>query len=80
MRIVTFGVFFIGGVLLASGLGILLSDIDPSALCFKRCDIRRLIGAVFGENVSRVVTGLMFAAIGAAFLTMGVRSIGKSRP
>jgi hypothetical protein len=73
MRIETFGGWFIGSVLLAVGLAVLFSDIDPAVLCFKQCHIPKVIAAVFGSAFLRSITGLGFLLLGLLFLVPLVR-------
>jgi hypothetical protein len=76
MRVETFGGWLIGAVLLAVGLAVLVSDIDPAVMCFKQCDIPKTIGALFGSAVLRGLTGGIFVLLGLLFLVPLVRSIG----
>jgi hypothetical protein len=68
MKIHTIGAIFIGGVLFASGIAVLASNIDPSVLCFKQCDIKRFVIATFGRDVARTIAGASLAGVGALFL------------
>jgi hypothetical protein len=75
MRIETFGGWLIGSVLLAVGLAVLASDIDPALLCFKRCDIPKAIGFLFGSGFLRNLTGLIFVLLGLVFLVPLIRNV-----
>lgn len=77
MRIETFGGWLIGGVLLAFGLAVLASDIDPALLCFKRCDIPKAIEFLFGSAFLRNLTGLIFVLLGLVFLVPLIRKVGS---
>jgi hypothetical protein len=77
MRIETFGGWFIGAVLLASGVAVLVSDIDPALLCFKQCDIPRVVAALFGSTALRSITGFILVALGLVFLVPLVRKVGN---
>ncbi len=77
MRIETFGVWFIGAVLFASGVAVLASDIDPALLCFKQCEVPKAIAALFGSAFLRSITGLTFVLLGLLFLVPLVRKFGS---
>ena len=76
MRIETFGGWLIGAVLLFVGLAVLVSEIDLAVLCFKQCDMPKVIGALFGSAVLRSITGGIFVLLGLLFLVPLVRSVG----
>lgn len=76
MRIESFGGWLIGTVLLAVGIMVLASDIDPLVLCFKQCGTPKALEALFGSAALRVVTGVFFAALGLLFI---VPLLGKRR-
>jgi hypothetical protein len=79
MRIETVGALFIGGVLFATGMAVLASNIDPAVLCFKRCDIQRLVIITFGKDVARAFSGVNLASVGAAILIMPILRGIKNR-
>lgn len=68
MKIDRWGGVVLGLLLLMVGIGILLSDLDPQALCNKRCDLPRLFAAIFGAASLRIVVGALFTLIGLLFL------------
>ena len=74
MKIEIVGAFFIGGVLFTTGIAVLASNIDPAVLCFKRCDITRLVMTTFGKDVARVLAGFALSGTGALFLAMAARA------
>ena len=79
MRIETAGAILIGTILFTAGTAILTSDIDPNMLCFKQCNIQRIIAAAFGEGLARAISGLAFSVIGAAFLVGAYRASSRNR-
>jgi hypothetical protein len=58
-------------------VGILASNIDPALLCFKKCDIPRLIAVLFGPSFFRNATGLMFVVLGLLFLVSATRKMRR---
>jgi hypothetical protein len=68
MRIETFGAWVIGGVLLAVGLAVPFSNIDPALLCFKQCNVPKALSALFGSELLRVAIGLFFSVLGLLFI------------
>ena len=68
MSVARFGGFLIGGILLATGLAIVASDMDPLVLCFKQCDIPKALGALLGPNILRALIGGFFFVLAALFL------------
>lgn len=57
MKIDRFGAGLIGTVLLGVGLSVLLTDLDPLALCFKRCDIPKALAGLLGPGVLKILIG-----------------------
>jgi divalent metal cation (Fe/Co/Zn/Cd) transporter len=79
MRIQTAGSLLIGGILFATGIAVLASSIDPAVLCFKRCDLQRLVVITLGKDVARVVSGVALAGVGAAFLVLALQIFRKDQ-
>jgi len=79
MKIQVFGALLIGGILFTTGVAVLASNLDPSVLCFRRCDIQRLVIETLGRDVARALTGTSLAGIGALFVLPALRSVGKRR-
>ncbi|MEI2676906.1 MAG: hypothetical protein V9G29_03065 [Burkholderiaceae bacterium] len=73
MRIETLGGWLIGAVLLATGLAVLTSDIDPAVLCFKQCEFPKAVQALFGFAFLRGATGLFFVSLGLLFIVPLIR-------
>lgn len=78
MKVDTFGAGLIGIVLLLTGLAILLTDLDPLLLCFKRCDFPRAVVSLLGPALLKILTGGFFVAVAALFLVPLVK--GSKRP
>lgn len=68
----------LGSIWLGVGVAIVVSDIPPSELCFKRCEIPSLLVVWFGEPVVRIGTGLIFAGVGAGFVFSGLRELKRA--
>jgi len=68
MNVARVGGWIIGAIMLATGLAILASDIDPLVLCFKQCDLPKALSSLFGPHLLRVVVGAFFVSLGALFI------------
>jgi len=68
MNVVRLGGWFLGAIMLATGLAVLASDIDPLVLCFKQCDLPRAVRSLIGPGLLRVVVGIFFLVLAALFL------------
>lgn len=68
MKVDKFGAGLIGAVLLAIGLAVLFTDLDPLVLCFKQCDIPRALAGLLGPDLLKILTGGFFLALAALFL------------
>lgn len=68
MKVDRLGAWLIGTVLLAVGLAVLVSDLDPLALCSKQCDLPRALAGLLGPGLLKVLIGGFFVGLGALFL------------
>lgn len=80
MKIDRFGAGLIGTVLLGVGLSALLTDLDPLALCFKRCDIPKALVGLLGPGVLKILIGGGFVGLAVLFLAPLVNRSKGSRP
>jgi hypothetical protein len=80
MKIDTFGAVLIGSVLLGVGLSLLFTDIDPLALCFKRCDIPKAIASLLGQGALKILTGGFFVGVALLFLAPLVSKPKSRKP
>ena len=67
MKIVNFGAGLIGLVLLFTGLMLIFTDVDPFLICFKQCNIPRVLANFFGVEVYKILSGSFYAVLGALF-------------
>ena len=68
MRILKVGAAIIGSILLAYGVSILMSDVDPLTLCSKQCGTYKALSALLGTDSLRSIIGLLYVAISFFFL------------
>ena len=68
MSVTGIGGLLVGGVMLVTGVGVIVSGLDPLELCFKQCDIPKALVAFFGPSVVRFTVGAFFLILAALFL------------
>ena len=78
MRILKVGAAIIGSILLAYGVSILTSDVDPLTLCSKQCGTYKALSALLGTGSLRSIIGLLYVAISLFFLVPLVTKRGES--
>jgi hypothetical protein len=74
MSIDKIGALVIGGVMLFVGVAILVTDIDPLALCLKQCDLPKALATILGPSLLKLLTGGVFIGIAAVFLVPAIRA------
>lgn len=67
-RVQRWGAGVLGVILLSAGVGILVSGIDPLALCTKRCGLETLLSTVIGHSTLRTLIGAFSTGLGILFL------------
>lgn len=78
MRVDRFGAGLIGAVLLLVGVALLLSDLDPLALCFKQCDIPKALVLLLGPTLFKLLVAGFFVVLSLLFLVPLING-GKNR-
>lgn len=80
MKVDKLGAWLIGTVLLVVGLAVLVSDIDPLALCTKQCDLPKALAKLLGPSLLKILTGSFFVVLGALFIAPLIRGKSNKQP
>lgn len=77
MKIINFGLGLLGVILFLTGLTLIFTDIDPLLICFKQCEIPKVLAYFLGVELFKILNSALHILLGMFFLVTMLKKMKK---